>query len=104
MPSQRKKPRNDAGKRFFLKALERRKASAISSVMNILYVMDAVLAVLEDDLCIKRTGVQLIQLMFATAVLSSTVLPHTYISPGSYRPTMDNNPWKVSGTGTTSSL
>ena len=36
--------------------------------------------------------------MFATAVLSSTGLPHAYISPGSCRPTIDNNPWKVSGT------
>ena len=75
MPMQRKEPRIDAVRRFFLRALERKKALAISSVMNILPVLDAVLAILESDKCLKRLGLQLVQLMFATAVLSSTVLP-----------------------------
>ena len=98
MPTQRKEPRIDAGRRFFLRALERRKALAISSVMNILPVLDAVLAILESDKCLKRLGLQLVQLMFATAVLSSTVLPSSYVAPDKKMPTIDENPWVVSGT------
>mmetsp|Transcript_58833 Transcript_58833/g.122923 ORF Transcript_58833/g.122923 Transcript_58833/m.122923 type:complete len:158 (-) Transcript_58833:279-752(-) len=94
---QRREPRIMAGKRFFLKALERRKVLAISSGMNIMTVMDAVLAVLDDDKCLKRTGMQLVQLLFATALLSSNVLPSSYISPDAKMPNIDESSWQVSG-------
>jgi hypothetical protein len=98
MPTQRKEPRISAGRRFFLKALERRKALAISCVMNILPILDAVLGVMENDRCLKRKGLQLVQLLFATAVLSSSVLQHSYVSPDAHMPTIDENPWVVTGT------
>jgi hypothetical protein len=89
MRTQRRKPRIIAGKRFFLKALERRKVLAISNAMNIISMLDAVLAVLEDDKCLRRTGLQLAQLTFATALLSSTVLPS---SPDAKIPDIDEHP------------
>jgi hypothetical protein len=98
MPTQRKEPRTNAGKRLFLKALERKKVLAISCVMNILPLLDAVLGVLENDKCLKRKGLQLVQLLLATTLLASSVLPHSYISPHCKMPTIDENPWVVQGT------
>jgi hypothetical protein len=98
MPTQRKEPRMGAGRRFFQKILERRKALAISCVLNTLPVLDAVMALLDNDKCLKRTCVQLVQLLFASSILASTVLPASYLSPISNIPTIDENPWVVSGT------
>jgi hypothetical protein len=99
MPTQRKELRIDAGRKFFLKALERRKAQALSCILTVMPVLDVVLGLLENDKCLRRKGIQLVQLLFATAVLSSTVLPHSYISPDSTQMlTIDENPWVITGT------
>ncbi len=71
MPHPRE-PRNIARKKFFLNQLERRKILAISSVTNLIPALDALLSVLDDDKCLKRTGMQFVQLLFAASLLSMT--------------------------------
>jgi hypothetical protein len=65
--------------------------------LNTLPVLDAVMALLDNAKCLNRTGVQLVQLLFASSILASTVLLSSYSSPKSNMPTIDENPWVVSG-------